>query len=283
MAEATQEPIWSRTTSWRQGSVIPKTKAVSLGLINGDETEGLYAVIISHDCDIANEELQNEPDIEIIIGKILNEEEKDGVFFNSKNPRKLHLEYLVDSQASFIELIASSKKVISKKDLSIHVEPDPKFNLESKGKKILQSWLACRYKRHALPNILVDRLEKNNLSTKLNKTLKNSDKSIVGIYVSYDPKNEILVESEPYELWLTVVYAVDSLEFEQVAETIVKKLTALFTNTYKSSGKWELIELASCTAVAETGFTVRDLRETEEYRFEHISFRGDESGPMLAP
>lgn len=276
-----QEQIWSRTTSWRQGSVIPKSKAASLGLFNEDEP--LCAVIISHDCDIANELLDQEPGVEVIVGKVLNADEKNGNFINAKNPRKLHLEYSIANQVGFIELTASTKKFISKQDLSVQVEPDPEFVLKSKSKNILQSWLACRYKRHALPNTLVDRLYQNKLSDKLNDVLRNSDKSIVGIYISYEPRNEISDSPEPYELWVTVVYAVDSIEFEQMANSIVEKLTQLFTSTYKSGGKWELIELVSCKAVAETGFTIRDLRETEEYRFEHISFKNDEAGPMLAP
>lgn len=279
--EAVQEKAWLRTTSWRQGSVIPEANAALLGLINPNEN--LCAVIISHDCDIANDDLLNEPHIEVIIGKILNEGEEEGNLTNAKNPRKLHLEYLIDTQNRFIELIATSKKVISKEALSSQIEPDPKFILDSKSIKILQSWLACRYMRHALPNVLVDRLDHNKVSNKLQDAFKKSDKSIVGVYINYDPRNDVLDSSEPYELWINVVYAIDSPEFSEAATKIADKLTQLFKDAYKSNGRWELIELVACKAVSETGFTVRDMRTTEQYRFDHISFRGDEPGPMLAP
>jgi hypothetical protein len=50
---------WSRNTSWRQGSVLAPKYFQVVGLTA--TPENTLAIVISHDCDIANDNLEAEP------------------------------------------------------------------------------------------------------------------------------------------------------------------------------------------------------------------------------
>lgn len=50
---------------WRQGSVLPSGLAVSLKIIAAGDIDRRCVVVVSHDCDVANLNLELEPDVEV--------------------------------------------------------------------------------------------------------------------------------------------------------------------------------------------------------------------------
>lgn len=138
---------WDRNSKWCQGAVLSGADYQSI--CHNSNYEG--AIAVSHSCDIAN---SLEPKIEFI--SIKNLEKADGNLRYGKNPRKLHLPILHNAKSVFIELCAKDKIIIEKEQMSF--SPSSEFELESEGVYILQSWLSARYKRHALPDSLVERL-----------------------------------------------------------------------------------------------------------------------------
>ena len=65
--------IWTRDTPWRQGHVLTAEATQALGLSHPETPDSTCVVVISHDCDLANHDLQVEPHVEIIIGRHLPE------------------------------------------------------------------------------------------------------------------------------------------------------------------------------------------------------------------
>lgn len=143
---------WSRNTSWRQGSVLTQKDFQAAGLTAVSDAE--LAVAISHDCDIANDNLEAEPAVEFIFAHTI--EQQDGNYMHGKNPRILHLDYNHEGTTIVLELLAA-KRVMVPKDILASIQSDQTYDLIS-SRQVLQSWLAARYRRHALPNSLVDRL-----------------------------------------------------------------------------------------------------------------------------
>ncbi len=182
---------WSRSTVWRQGSILARKDFQVVGLPNHSEAE--VAIVISHDCDIANDNLNIEPSVEFIIARIIAE--NDGNCTYGRNPRTLHLDYICGEETVHFELTASKKSVIQKSKLEA-VSPDDSY-YSSYSNQILQSWLASRYRRHALPNSLVSRLSKVFLHIE-KEGRKNAD-GILSFRMDYEPKEE-LSSKEPYEL-----------------------------------------------------------------------------------
>jgi hypothetical protein len=263
--------VWSRNTTWRQSSILARKDFQTMGLPHVSDVD--LAVAISHDCDIANDNLDAEPAVEFIFARTL--EQHDGNYTNGKNPRILHLEYKHNGQTIWIELTAS-RKITVQKDLLEGIQPDQAYNLITC--QILQTWLAVRYRRLALPNSLVERLRP--VSTYIEKEGKRNSSGILSFRLSYEPQDELPPE-ELYELWLSIVYVTDKPEYATMAANMAQKLKTEFLNLLEKTKDSGMVDLRKCEAVSEMGFTLRDMRDTVEYNFEHLSYRTEPSGPVL--
>src|SRR6476660_8559450 len=80
---------WTRETLWRQGSILAPEQAVKLGLVSRSEQSEKFAVVISHDCDLASD-IEDEPEIEIIVGSRIDKCLPEKA--HAKNVRVLHIE-----------------------------------------------------------------------------------------------------------------------------------------------------------------------------------------------
>jgi hypothetical protein len=263
---------WSRNTTWRQGSVLAQKDFQAVGCTGVPDTD--LAIAISHDCDIANDNLDVEPAVEFIFARIL--EQHNGNSTYGKNPRTLHIDYKHDGQIVFFELLAS-KRLILHKNMLENLQPDETYKLNTNSGQILQSWLAARYRRHALPNSLVDRLRA--VFKHIDDKGKKNSAGILSFRLSYDPKDELPPE-EPYELWISIVY-IDKDEYREMAVNIASSLQKEFPNLLEKTKDSGTVDLRKCEAVSEMEFTVRDMRDTVEYHLEHLSYRTEPSGPVI--
>src|ERR1700748_1181562 len=96
---------WTRETPWRQGHVLRSETASRLALVNSDADA--CAIVISHDCDLSNDNLAAEPDVELIVGKVLPT--PNGSFTWGKSPRTLHLHARCGNSPVALELVATKK------------------------------------------------------------------------------------------------------------------------------------------------------------------------------
>ena len=263
---------WTRNTLWRQGSVLAQEGFLAAGLI--DKTGANLAVAISHDCDIANDNLDAEPAVEFIFARIVDKQ--DGNFTLGKNPRTLHLSYTRDGKPIFLEMIASRRVTVSK-DILAEIQPDRTYE-PIDSRHVLQSWLAARYRRHALPNSLVDRLRE--VFRHIDKEGKKNADGILSFQLDYDPKSELSPE-DPYELWIDIVYVTDKDEYKSMAATMAEELKAKFPQLVEKTKSCGSVDLRRCEAVSEMEFTLRDMREKVEYHLEHLSYRTDPPGPIV--
>jgi hypothetical protein len=202
-------------------------------------------------------------------------EQQNGHYTHGKNPRILHLNYRQGEETTFFELLAS-KKVIVPKSLLETIEPDENYTLIS-SRRVLQSWLAARYRRHALPNSLVERLRE--VFKYIEKEGKKNSDGILSFRLSYDPIYE-LPPDQKYELWLSIVYITDKDEYEPMAVKLAADLKAEFPNLLAKTEESGKVDLRECQAVSEMEFTLWDMRDTEEYHLEHLSYRTEPPGSL---
>src|SRR3954454_9772667 len=136
---------WHRDNPWRQGHLLTLKTARSLGLAHSQSPDDTAVVIISHDCDLA-QDIGIEPECEIIIGRTIAQ--TDGNFANAKSVRRLHLPYFSAKVGSSIavELESGAKSALKKELIAAHV-PDERMVLRTNELTILQTWLAARYRR----------------------------------------------------------------------------------------------------------------------------------------
>lgn len=224
-----------------------------------------YYMVISHCCDIAADKAK-EPKIEIIKAEILEDNKKNSGFIYGKNPRELHLLCKTREGNVFIKLEQTLKYFIDKKQFLNNYNEEKKYNLPEPSLKLLASWLASRYQRHAFPEQLTPRLK--DLQEAIDKVGKKPDEmtGIISLLINIDPWDKELEDDEPYDVELIILYEVDHEDGEKNANYLLDKLDQ-FKN-FESEKLIIKIEVKS-----DMMFTYRDYRKYTEWRFEHISSR----------
>lgn len=220
-------------------------------------------VVISHDCDLAAD-CDKEPFVEVVRVRRLKDDEEPTQLFG-KNPRLLQMEVELDGEKCILEFVASNKATFSKY---------PLFQRQLQGTTILlpgqlqqlRVWLASRYRRHALPNELVDRLKP--LFGKLEERAKRNADGVFATFVSFSPNMEIDDPAEIYDVSFAVVYDSENPVGEENAKSIVETIKKAFS-------KVKGVELGPIEAYNDMEFTLRDTRTMIELSYEHLSFRGE--------
>lgn len=264
---------WSRDNLWRQGGLLGVDAFERLG-IEAPSGHCFGAIAISHDCDLANDNIEVEPCVEFIFA--IKVGGLNGNYRFAKNPRKLHVE--IDHEGgNALELLATNKFSL-KKELLAELEIDPNASLSVEDVRVLQSWLAARYRRQAMPDDFVDRLKF--VFEFLSRRGKTQANGILGYWFSYAPL-EFVSGEEPYELWIYIVYTTDDHTAGGHAESIARDLVSSFDKLLAKTGSSGSVVLVECAAYSEEEFTLRDLRDNIEYKMDYLSHAQSPAGPLL--
>jgi len=265
-------PSWTRDTPWRQGHILPLDAVRQLKLSHLDNSS-VCVVVISHDCDLANDDLQSEPNVEIIIG--CHPSGENGNFFWAKSPRTLHLEALHNKSPVVIELVSTAKSAVSKKALAAFT-PDESYVLSGQSRAVLQSWLAVRYNRAAFPDLFVNRLQQSKVDKQLAKLIEPVGKRLSTVYFDVDSNHSIdHSDGSPYELKIVLLYpsGEDPEALADEMEALAERIRLLFEKKYMHAEKWEGIAIRACIAICEDDITVGQTKFLTEWRLEHMSLR----------
>lgn len=261
-----------RNTPWRQGHVIAPEEWQAAGL--GPLQENHFAVVVTHDCDIAAE-LDVEPAIELIIARLVDKLE--GNYAASKNARKLHLPYLYKDQPIVLELAHRARIAIDKKKLE-SLKPAG-WPTSAADKKTLQRWLGARYHRPAFPNKFEERLRAEKLDEKIAKALDAAGTWIDALLFDLkdDRDREIEDADEPYTLEILILYstAKDATEGAKAADQVRTRLQEFFGKLHDKQKGWRSIELVDCDIVADTELSYAVLTSLQHWRLDHLSLRAD--------
>lgn len=256
---------WGRDSFWRQGCVV----SVEALCEHFDlETEHGFAMCISHDCDIASDS-NKEPFVEFIYANCI--QQTDAQKQNARNPRTLQLNLNLFSEETQVEMLAHNKFTLDK-ELLAGFHSDNVEYIQQDEKDILRSWLAARYRRHAFPDELTNRIAP--LLTELEKQAKRFPKNVVGILINYDPfDTELENDEDVYEIELSIIYSCEQTDAKENAEAIATRVKSRFDDGTRFRGN---VYLEDCKVFSETEFTLYQLRKNIHIRFEYISYREGE-------
>lgn len=261
---------------WRQGSVLCAAAANALGLKNSIDAMATVVVVVSHDCDLAIENLSTEPYAEVIVGRRVAA--PDGNFSWGKAPRTLHLCMVCDGAQVTVELIATNKLLVPKQELAQY-EPDSELSLDGRGLAVLRGWLSARYNRTAFPDAFVARMKDTKLDSKLAKLLEPFGELISFIYFDID-KGQVLERPDniPYELSIVLVYPPgdDPDEVLDEVDKVVDAVEKLCELRLKTKSD---IVLVKCIAISEDDISISEARVLMHWRLEHMTLKADEDHP----
>jgi hypothetical protein len=181
---------------WRQGSVVSASDIQQLiDIIGGISfTEDLMLIVASQSCDIANNNVDTDPYIELSVARKI--EAPKGHLTHNKNPRILHTHITCRTSDGDVfteenlELMAFEKIALPKERLA-GLQPDSDRVLEDRQLKSYVAWLAARYSRPALPTKFNDLIRAADPKGKLRDKAKTGNEQLVGIYVEIIPDAEI--------------------------------------------------------------------------------------------
>lgn len=269
---------WTRDTPWRQGHLLTADAALALGLSHPESPDSTCVVVISHDCDLANDAMEIEPDVEVIVGRRV--QKGDGNYFWAKAPRTLHINALHSGDEAVIELVATAKRNISKQTLSSFT-PETTYTLPGKSLSALRSWLGVRYNRTAFPDTFVNRLSQFKVDKRLAKIIEPVGNLLSAVYFDVDGGKEIdHSDDSPHEL--TIVLAYPAGDDPEQAANDVEKIEAAITNLFEEkhfdqgAGKWNGIALKQCISISEDDLPVSKARLLTQWRLEYMTIKADE-------
>ncbi|NMG48989.1 hypothetical protein GO613_12845 [Azoarcus communis] len=270
--------IWTRDTAWRQGHVLTTEAIQALGLSHPETPDSTCVVVISHDCDLANDALQIEPDVEVIVGRHLPK--GDGNYFWAKAPRRLHVDVLQNGTAVVVELVATAKRIVPKHALAAFF-PDATYSFPGKSLSALRSWLGVRYNRAAFPDPFVDRLSQSKVDKRLAKIIEPVGNLLSAVYFDVDSGKEIdHSDGSPYDLKIVLAYPPGD-DPEQTADDVEKVETAiadLFEEKHfdQTISKWNGVALKACMSISEDDLRVSRARLLTQWRLEYMTLKADE-------
>lgn len=272
MGEA-QPTQWTRGTSWRQGSVLSRDAVDEFGLGLPEDRERVRVVIISHDCDLAND-VTKEPFVEVIVGRLIDRE--DGNSSWGKSSRTLHYTADCAGREEYIELISTNKAQIDKERLARY-SPDNRYSISHERMALLRNWLAARYRRPSFPDAFNNRMRKTGAAQELAKVLAKHGANIS--FTFFDLDNNRNVECGDHEIYqLTVVLAFRPGDNPETAadeaDSVAGKVDAALRTKLRSGCG---IVLRDCFAISEEDISVSKAKLLDLWDLDYVSFKAGDT------
>ena len=263
---------WSRETSWRQGCVLKESTASALGLAHESDPACTCVMVVSHDCDLANDNLMIEPDVEVIVGRTVEKEE--GNYAWAKAPRTLHLRLQEDGADQVVELVSTRKRTIPKSALAAH-EPDAAYALDARGLSVLREWLSSRYQRAAFPDAFVERMKSTEADRRLARALKGYGAHISFVFFKLQGGIVERAAGDPYVLDVVLVHPEgdDAEEAMDAAEQAASKVESVLRTRLTDPS---VIQLRSCITLCESEITIAQSRLLIQWRLEYMTLSADD-------
>lgn len=269
-----------REIPWRQGHVLGSALAAALDLRHPESPGDTVVVVVSHDCDLVNEE--KEPNAEVVIGRTIA---ALGAASYAKVARRLHIEFSKQSGNVAVELEAPLKRTVSKACL-VGQSPNLDFRLDAKNRETLQRWLAARYRRTALPDEFNRRL-KAKLIEKVKKALDPAGPYVRAVFLDFDDGATVERKgpSDLYVLQVTLLYdsAKNEPEAYAAAEKAAEKIEDIFEGEFRSSetGQWRDIHFTGCDVISDNAITVAQSELLRRWDLDDRSLRREPPETML--
>jgi hypothetical protein len=195
-------------------------------------------------------------------------DESDGRFTRAKDPRRLHWIVSGPNGPFALKLEAVKKKSISKSNLIDKF--DPRDDLMG-DLKILQSWLAARYRRHAFPDAFDLALAKTGLRETLETIVREHGQLIEKIFCMINEP----APNCPYELEIVLMFDEEKDGAADAASNVKTAINHAFEDWSELVEHNGPIDLANCEAISAKDMTFAMADALVEWRFEYLSFEPD--------
>jgi hypothetical protein len=221
-------------------------------------------IVLSHDCDLVNKSYEAEPFIEFFVARPRATEDRDGLLFNGKNPRKLQFLAQENGQSRLYEIDVHEKYRADRRILE-KGRPDASITIHERDVVTIAKWASRRYNRPSMPTAFMNRIG-NPVKTKLMRKLKRDGEDVVCVLLAFNTIEELPVD-KPYRLILWVVVDPEVCEDdarEQRAIGVVSDLRKLLAQCLG-------IEVEDADVKKTSDITLLDLKHLIRWDVDYLS------------
>ena len=221
-------------------------------------------MVVSHDCDVTNGNLEAEPNVEIIC--LEHVEDQDGHLFWAKNPRRYQFVDGATGDSQVYQLGVHEKVSIDRVYL-IDSSPDGDRTIDDENVRRVCSWLARRYIRSAFPDEFNERTRRATI--KLKKPLKKSGDALTGVYLLV--VDDELLSEEDYRITLSATMRDDEFDNPRVRQKAQELVNKLESELNSCDG----IDVLESELLPERDVSLSDLRLLKRWDFDDLSLRAE--------
>lgn len=257
---------------WRQGSILPADLVAPLPGNSNNEEE--IFVVVSHDCDVTNSSLENEPMVEILKAKIRSDKQSNGALLFGKHPRRIQFEVEISGETVYAEANAHDRLFVQRK-LLLDCTPDTERNCSPLVVEQVSDWLSRRYVRSAFPDTFNNRIRPAQRHIK--KALSTQGQNITGIFAAMEKWDE-LPDNESYRFFVVATMTDDDYSDPQKREHAQKPLDKIEQRLQACDG----IDVESWLA-SEGDISIADYRRMRRLDFDYLSLQDDDGDVAPRP
>jgi hypothetical protein len=179
---------------WRQGAILD-TELSTVAAEHAPQSLSVddedWLILTSHDCDIANPNIDKEPVVEILRARVETAMKADKQQSWGRNPRTLQLVFDGGEESKVLTCTVHDRWTVPR---DILIQEAPMGCLADKERRLVAEWLAKRYIRAAFPTAF-DRRWRRKLK-QWKKLLKKHSEWLQGIYMRLSTLDELADESQ---------------------------------------------------------------------------------------
>lgn len=258
-------------SGWQQGSVLPDELAGEVRASAGPETTNPpIFVVLSQDCDLVHPSYEIEPNVELIVGRLVDA--ADNNLRHGRNPRRLHLDVKSGTGSTVVAFSIHERLLVSRAVLENH-SPHASVRLRAEDRRLLCEWVAKRYVRAAFPDEFNERARA--ACKKIEKELKRDGEHVTGLFLMIDPDRELAADVE-YRAILRVTARRETLTDIATEQRLVRVANTIAT----ALGTCKGILVEDHQLVSEGEFTLEDLRFFKRWDWDYRSHSGEPGGEV---
>lgn len=254
--------------SWRQGAIIgrelvsPANDALSVPMPIPEDS---LLILVSQDCDIAHQSYEVEPFIEFLVATRMSATDEDKGLQWGKHPRRFQFSIQHQGDQALFEININDRYRTRREIL---LDGLPEGHLDSKTTEALCRWVAKRYTRPAFPDEFNRRCKA--AREKLAALFKKRGHLILSIQVRLEPEEVELPAGENYRIMLYAVCDRDTWDDPMSRAEATKLVEQIGTKLAECDG----ILVDESVLVPAHRFTLEDLRETDRWDYDYLTYRG---------
>lgn len=245
---------------WRQGSVLPAELHALIDVTPAMTTSDI-AIVVSQDCDLLHDSLEQEPIAEILVARHAT---KNGNLWWGKNPRRIQFSLASDGSVVY-EAVAHEHRRLGREVL-VGAKADSTRVLGVSNTRLISKWLAKRYQREAFPDEFNRRLAAKR--DEIRDSLKKHGTDLVELFLLVSDRE--LGADETYDLAVIATMKVE--DFEQPDKRVVcqKAVDALAAAMNDCPG----IEVTEHQLKSEAEVSLDEIRFLQRWDYDYLSDRG---------